>query len=180
MVSKIVENTELQKKKRGRPKKSETLVAEPVDTSVIKRKRGRPRKVPFSFSEDIINVFNNYTVDNKELLNMFINSTESRVSQTIWNKINDNVKSYVNKLDGKDFFLSDFKKYDYAYKPNSSWKSIDSVKELSRKKCVNELLNDKVIEDEIYRSYLIFNHLKIYITETAKEIKIKEENKDKS
>ena len=154
----------LEKKKRGRPKKI-------VDTSVIeeqpKKKRGRPKKFALykDFSENITNIFSNYLITYKDIIENFINHDDNRINQNDWNIIYEHVKQLSKQIH------NDIEFDDYHYKINSQWKSIDNIREQQRKQYITFFYNEN-IDDNIYKGYMIYCHLKSYISESSKESKI--------
>ena len=92
-MAKVKENTPVEKKKRGRPKKNTTpLIAgspEPADVEKSTKKRGRPKKVAMEFSEEIQNVFNDYIEKYKSVIDMFLSYKDKnvRVSSDDWKTI---------------------------------------------------------------------------------------------
>ena len=157
-------------KKRGRPKKFS-------DTSVIteeqpKKKRGRPRKnsIYREFSDSINNLFISYVTTYNDIIEKVISYNESeRISQDDWNIINNHIKFILEQLQD-ELFNNEFK--DYHYKPKSSWKAIDKVREQQRINYIKYFYNNENIEDISYKGFMIFYHLKLYITESSKECKI--------
>lgn len=156
----MAETEEQPKKKRGRPKKI-TLDTETQEP--IKKKRGRPKKIdPFAdYSEMIVNTFDGYLINYSNLLNDFINSTE-HLTKNNWESIYNHVKQ-INEILGKDT-------PEYTYKINSQWKLIDNIRENMRKEYIKDIISKEEIGEPL-KSLLVFNHLSVYISESAKEMK---------
>lgn len=135
-----------------------------------KRKRGRPKKEhPYSdFQDEIKEVFKSYIDDNKELIESFINSTK-RIDKKHWLTIYNHVSDICNSLNTKNSYLDKFS--DYSYRPDSMWRGLDEFRENQRKEFIKNFYQN-IDLDLIYRSYMIFSHFKIYISESSKEMKV--------
>ena len=143
------------------------VVEEPV-----KKKRGRPRKeIPYrDFQSYIQETFKDYAETYAELIESFYNApTDTRIEKSQWDDINNHIKQICERLTTSPDFNHKFDKYNY--RPNSSWRGIDKVREEQRKKFVNEWYNNANI-DNVYKGYMVFSHLKLYIVESSKEMKV--------
>lgn len=143
------------------------VVEEPV-----KKKRGRPRKEnPYrDFQPNVQETFKDYAETYAELIESFYNvPTEARIEKPQWEEINNHVKQICERLETSNDFNHKFDKYNY--RPNSSWGGIDKIREEQRKKFVNEWYNNANI-DNVYKGYMVFSHLKLYIVESSKEMKV--------
>lgn len=160
------------KKKRGIHKK---IVSDANDETVVteKKKRGRPKKEPVDFLDYIKETFNDYVSVYSNLITEFINaSNDIRINKNQWDKINkhvEDIREIMRTKSGGDYFLN--KKEDYSYKSDSQWKGIDQVRENMRKKYVSSFYNNEYY-DSVYKGYLIWQHLRVYISESSKESKI--------
>ena len=132
-------------------------------TEQPKKKRGRPKKIdPFAdFSETTINAFNGYLDTYNTLLTDFINSTE-RLTKSNWESIYSHVKQ-INEILGKTT-------PEYNYKINSQWKPMDNIRENMRKEYIKDIISKEEIGEPL-KSWLVFNHLSVYISESSKEMK---------
>lgn len=143
------------------------VVEEPV-----KKKRGRPRKEnPYRYFQSYVQeTFKDYAETYAELIESFYNvPSEARIEKSQWEEINNHIKQICERLTTSHDFIYKFDKYNY--RPNSSWRCIDKVREEQRKKFVNEWYNNANI-DNVYKGYMIFSHLKLYIVESSKEMKV--------
>lgn len=143
------------------------VVEEPV-----KKKRGRPRKEdPYrDFQPHVQETFKDYAETYAELIESFYNvPTEARIEKSQWEEINNHVKQICERLESSHDFIHKFGKYNY--RPNSSWGGIDKIREEQRKKFVNGWYNNANI-DNVYKGYMVFSHLKLYIVESSKEMKV--------
>lgn len=128
-----------------------------------KKKRGRPKKVD-SFAEFkpyIQKVFLTYVNDYRALLEGFTN-IKGRVKKKDWQTLYEHVRS-INEALGKQY-------PEYNYKLDSQWKLLDTIHEEMRKDAIREFLDKHEIED-MYKGWLIFNNLSVYISESSKEMK---------
>ena len=147
------------------------VIAEVVE-ELVKKKRGRPRKEnPYrDFQPNVQETFKDYAETYAELIESFYNvPTEARIEKPQWEKINNHVKQICERLEASHNFNHKFDKYNY--RPNSSWGGIDKIREEQRKKFVNEWYNNANI-DNVYKGYMVFSHLKLYIVESSKEMKV--------
>ena len=143
-----------------------------IDTSIpVKKKRGRPKKFALyrDFSEIIKNTFNNYLEQYKNIIDIILsyNNKDNRISQDDWNIIYNHVK-YINDIIKDDVFSN--LNEEYHYKPNSQWKIIDQIRENDMIKYINNFYNNQFIEDIVYKSFMIYSHIKLYISESSKEM----------
>ena len=51
------------------------------------------------------------------------------------------------------------------------WRDIDEVRETQRKNAVKHFYENENL-DPIYKAYMIFTHMKLYISESSKEMKV--------
>lgn len=138
----------------------------------VKKKRGRPRKEnPYrDFQPNVQETFKDYAETYAELIESFYNvPTEARIEKPQWEEINNHVKQICERLETSHDFNHKFDKYNY--RPNTSWRGIDKIREEQRKKFVNEWYNNANI-DNVYKGYMVFSHLKLYIVESSKEMKV--------
>lgn len=138
----------------------------------VKRKRGRPRKEnPYrEFQPYIQEIFKDYTETYTELIESFCNTPlDVRIENTKWQEIYLHVKQICDKLQTFNNFTDTFD--TYSYRPNSSWRGIDKIRENQRKRFVNNWYNNNNI-DSVYKGYMVFLHLKLYISESSKEMKV--------
>ena len=128
-----------------------------------KKKRGRPKKVdPYAeFNESIINTFKEYINTYKDLLYGFINNSE-RINKSEWELIYNHVKE-INNILGKDY-------PEYTYKQSSKWKLLDDIHEKMRKEHIKFIIEENAIEEPL-KSWLVFNHLSVYIAESSAQLK---------
>lgn len=128
---------------------------------MVKKKKENPYK---NYNNNIIETFNDYIKNNEDLIKMFIEEPDTRISEKDWNVIYKHVQDITNKLDNK---VIDTK---YKYKSKSQWKSIDDLYEKQRKQYVKyffDIYNNKSSNlEDYFIGYLIFTHFLIYITET--------------
>ena len=166
---------ELEKKKRGRPKKIKDL-SNTENIIIEKKKRGRPKKYnPYrEFSDIIKNIFKTYINDYKDIILLFLSYKDknNRITEIDWNIIYNHVKNIIEKLSNDNIFHNISS--DYHYKINSQWKSIDQFREQQKINFENYFYNYEKLnsEDFIYNGYMIFCHMKLYIVESSKEQKI--------
>jgi hypothetical protein len=59
---------------------------------------------------------------------------------------------------------------EYNYKLDTQWKLLDTIHEEMRKDAIRDFLSKHEIED-LYKGWLIFNNLSVYISESSKEMK---------
>lgn len=147
-------------------------MTEITDVSIpVKKKRGRPKKFALyrNFSEIITNTFSNYLEQYKNIIDIILsyNNKDNRISQDDWNIIYNHVK-YINDIIKDDVFIS--LNEEYHYKPNSQWKTIDQIREKDMIKYINNFYNNQFIEDIVYKSFMIYSHIKLYISESSKEM----------
>src|SRR5574344_17224 len=116
----------------------------------VKKKRGRPRKV-HPYEE-----FQPYMKENK------------RIDKRFWNAIYEHVRTLNNKL--YEEYSCGFKFNEYTYRTDSQWRDIDEVRETQRKNAVKHFYENENL-DPIYKAYMIFTHMKLYISESSKEMK---------
>jgi hypothetical protein len=128
-----------------------------------KKKRGRPKKVDSyaEFKPQIKDVFSTYVNDYRTLLEGFTN-IEGRVKKKDWQILYEHVKT-INELIGKQY-------PEYNYKLDTQWKLLDTIHEEMRKDAIRDFLSKHEIED-LYKGWLIFNNLSVYISESSKEMK---------
>lgn len=138
----------------------------------VKKKRGRPRKEnPYrDFQPHIQDIFKDYAETYAELIESFYNvPTEARIEKPQWEEINNHVKQICERLEA--FHDFNYKFDNYNYRPSSLWRGLDKIREEQRKQFVNELYNNTNI-DNVYKGYMVFSHLKLYIVESSKEMKV--------
>lgn len=166
---------EEQKKKRGRPKKvQDTSVVNEVVTE--KKKRGRPKKYnPYrEFPENIQEIFKTYIDDYINIISLVLSykGKSERISQSDWNVIYNHINEINNKLYEEDNVFQ-VTNMDYHYKINSQWKTIDYFREQQKIKFIDEFYNNPLDKDDkVYNGYMIYSHLKLYISESSKEQKL--------
>ena len=116
------------------------------------------------YNNNIVTTFNDYIKNNGDLIKMFVEEPDTRISEKNWNAIYKHVQDIANKLDNK---VIDTK---YKYKSKSQWRAIDDLYEKQRKQYVKyffDIYNNKSSNlEDYFIGYLIFIHLLIYITET--------------
>lgn len=136
----------------------------------VKKKRGRPRKVhPYEeFQPYIKETFANYLNDNYDMIYLFMNANK-RIDKRFWNAIYEHVRTLNNKLYEK--YSCGFKFNEYTYRPDVQWRDIDEVRETQRKNAVKYFYENENL-DPIYKAYMIFTHMKLYISESSKEMKV--------
>jgi hypothetical protein len=147
-------------------------MTEITDVSIpVKRKRGRPKKFALyaDFSDIIVNTFNNYLNDYKSIIDLIISykNLDERINQKDWNLLYEHVK-HINDII-KDVSFNGLKS-EYHYRINSQWKSLDQIRENNRINMIEDIYNDPIIEDVVYKSFMIFSHIKLYIIESSKEM----------
>ena len=68
-------------------------------------------------------------------------------------------------------FRNKFLFNEYTYRPDVQWRDIDEVRETQRKNAVKHFYENENL-DPIYKAYMIFTHMKLYISESSKEMKV--------
>lgn len=134
-------------------------------TEPQKKKRGRPKKYnPYNeFQPDVIDVFSSYFDSYRDIIEAFYNST-SRIEKAQWEMIYEHIKAICEKCSHENI-------KPCTYKPNSSWSGLDEIHEERRKSFVKGFA-ERQIENSTYKGYMIFSHLKYYIIESSKEMKV--------
>lgn len=146
-------------------KDTEEIIEQPV-----KRKRGRPKKHhPYEeFQPYIKETFATYIEDNYDMIYLFMNANK-RIDKKFWENIYNHVRKLNNDLYEK--YSYGFKFNEYTYRSESQWRGIDEVRENQRKNAVKHFYENENL-DTVYRGYMIFTHMKLYIAESSKEMKV--------
>lgn len=146
-------------------KDTEEIVEQPV-----KRKRGRPKKHhPYEeFQPYIKEAFATYIEDNYDMIYLFMNANK-RIDKKFWENIYNHVRKLNNDL--HEQYSYGFKFNEYTYRSESQWRGIDEVRENQRKNAVKHFYENENL-DAVYRGYMIFTHMKLYIAESSKEMKV--------
>lgn len=146
-------------------KEIEEVIEQPV-----KRKRGRPKKHhPYEeFQPYIKEAFATYIEDNYDMIYLFMNA-KKRIDKKFWESIYNHVRKLNNDLYEQDSCVFEFK--EYTYRSESQWRGIDEVREEQRKNAVKHFYENENL-DPVYKGYMIFTHMKLYIAESSKEMKV--------
>ena len=149
---------------------TENIDTEEIVEQPIKKKRGRPKKHhPYEeFQPYIKETFANYIEDNYDMIYLFMNANK-RIDKKFWETIYNHVRKLNNDLYEKYSYGFNFD--EYTYRPDSQWRGIDEVREEQRKNAVKHFYDDNAL-DTVYRGYMIFSHMKLYIAESSKEMKV--------
>lgn len=128
-----------------------------------KKKRGRPKKIDHfaEFPDNIKELSENYLDIYNKMLTDFYSSTK-RLTKSEWQIIYEHVKS-INNILGKTF-------PEYAYKPNTQWKLLDDIHENMRKEYVKDIISKEEINEPL-KTWLVLNHLSVYIAESSAQLK---------
>ena len=102
------------------------------------------------------------------MIYLFMNANK-RIDKRFWNAIYEHVRTLNNKL--YEEYSCGFKFNEYTYRLDVQWRGIDEVRETQRKNAVKYFYENENL-DPIYKAYMIFTHMKLYISESSKEMKL--------